>query len=70
MATANIKVETAKFDARFPNTNQTKNCYQNYLEFHRCQKHKGEDYKPCEYFKSVYQSLCPNLWVSLNLYPR
>lgn len=22
---------TAPFDARFPNTNQTRNCYQNYL---------------------------------------
>lgn len=23
--------KTAPFDARFPNTNQTRNCYQNYL---------------------------------------
>ena len=33
-------VKTAKFDARFPNTNQTKNCWQNYVDFHKCQKIK------------------------------
>merc|ERR1711862_44454 len=52
--------ETAPFDARFPNQNQTRNCYQNFLDFHRCQKVKGESHKPCLYFKRVYQSLCPN----------
>ena len=25
------KYRTAPFDARFPNVNQTRNCYQNYL---------------------------------------
>lgn len=64
MAEAEIKVETAKFDARFPNTNQTKNCYQNYVEYHRCRKHKGDDFEPCEYFQRVYRSLCPVAWVS------
>ena len=33
-------VKTSKFDARFPNTNQTKNCWQNYVDFHKCQKIK------------------------------
>jgi hypothetical protein len=33
-------IKTAKFDARFPNTNQTKNCWQNYVDFHKCQKIK------------------------------
>lgn len=56
--------KTAPFDARFPNTNQTKNCWQNYVDFHRCQKMKGEDYEPCEYFRRVYKSLCPIAWVS------
>ncbi|XP_035228899.1 cytochrome c oxidase subunit 6B1-like [Stegodyphus dumicola] len=53
---------TAPFDPRFPNTNQTKNCWQNYLDYHRCRKAKGEDYAPCEYFKRVYNSICPNAW--------
>merc|ERR1712058_207332 len=56
-------VKTAPFDARFPNQNQTRNCWQNYVDFHRCQKVKGEDYEPCDYFKRVYKSLCPNAWV-------
>ncbi|XP_077864101.1 cytochrome c oxidase subunit 6B1-like [Saccoglossus kowalevskii] len=55
--------KTAPFDARFPNQNQTKNCWQNYVDFYRCQKVKGEDYEPCTYFKKVYRSLCPNKWV-------
>eukprot|EP00731_Ephydatia_muelleri_P029407 Em0020g1051a len=58
-----IKVETAPFDPRFPNTNQTKNCWQNYVDFHKCQKIKGEDYEPCNYFKKTYKSLCPAAWV-------
>jgi len=66
MAEANteFKLETAKCDARFPNSNQTRNCWQNYLDFHRCVKAKGEDYDPCQYFKRVYKSLCPVAWVS------
>ena len=66
-ANAEFKLETAKFDARFPNTNQTRNCWQNYLDFHRCVKAKGEDYDPCQYFKRAYKSLCPVGWVSWSL---
>lgn len=57
------KLETPPFDARFPNTNQTKNCWQNYLDFHRCNKVKGEDSSVCLYFKQTYMSLCPDAWV-------
>ncbi|KAF6735141.1 Cytochrome c oxidase subunit 6B1 [Oryzias melastigma] len=56
---------TAPFDARFPNTNQTRNCYQNYLDFHRCNKalsSKGQDVTPCEWYQRVYKSLCPMSW--------
>lgn len=56
-------MQTAPFDPRFPNTNQTRYCYQSYLDYHRCKKVKGEDFKPCEYFKKAYNSLCPNAWV-------
>uniref|UniRef100_A0A4X2K2H9 Uncharacterized protein n=1 Tax=Vombatus ursinus TaxID=29139 RepID=A0A4X2K2H9_VOMUR len=27
---------------RFPNQNQTSNCWQNYLDFHRCEKAMNE----------------------------
>jgi cytochrome c oxidase subunit 6b len=64
MAESEIQIGTAKFDARFPNTNQTRNCWQNYVDFHRCVKAKGEDYQPCNHFKKVYKSLCPVAWVS------
>ncbi|KAG8197658.1 hypothetical protein JTE90_001587 [Oedothorax gibbosus] len=57
------KFWTAPFDPRFPNTNQTKNCWQNYIDYHRCRKVKGEDHAPCDYFKKVYSSLCPNSWI-------
>ena len=34
-------------DARFPNTNQTKHCWQNYVDYHKCIIAKGEDFAPC-----------------------
>ena len=32
--------QTIPYDPRFPNQNQTRNCWQNYVDFHRCQKLK------------------------------
>ncbi|MCI4374949.1 hypothetical protein PDJAM_G00012280 [Pangasius djambal] len=57
---------TAPFDARFPNQNQTRNCWQNYLDYHRCHKAleaKGVDVAPCDWYKRVYKSLCPISWI-------
>ena len=34
-------------DARFPNQNQTKHCWQNYVDYHKCINAKGEDFAPC-----------------------
>ena len=36
--------QTIPFDPRFPNQNQTRNCWQNYVDFYRCQNLKV-DYK-------------------------
>lgn len=58
-----LMVGTPGFDARFPNTNQARNCWQNYVDYFRCVDSKGEDYEPCQQFKKVYQSLCPIIWV-------
>ncbi|XP_030068179.1 cytochrome c oxidase subunit 6B1 [Microcaecilia unicolor] len=58
--------KTAPFDARFPNQNQTRNCWQNYIDFHRCNKSltaKGQDASVCIWFQRVYKSLCPIAWV-------
>ncbi|XP_038967474.1 cytochrome c oxidase subunit 6B1-like [Rattus norvegicus] len=59
--------KTAPFDSRFPNQNQTKNCWQNYLDFRHCEKAmtaKGGDVSVCEWYRRVYKSLCPVSWVS------
>ncbi|KAL8745928.1 MAG: hypothetical protein Q9190_001989 [Brigantiaea leucoxantha] len=40
------------FDARFPNQNQTKHCWQNYVDYHKCINAKGEDFKPCRQVRS------------------
>ncbi|CAH7406848.1 cytochrome c oxidase subunit 6B2 isoform X2 [Phodopus roborovskii] len=58
--------KTVPFDPRFPNQNQTRNCYQNFLDYHRCIKamnHRGKSTQPCEYYFRVYRSLCPISWV-------
>ncbi|CAL9705590.1 unnamed protein product [Knipowitschia caucasica] len=58
---------TAPFDSRFPNTNQTRNCFQNYLDFHRCNKalsEKDQDTSPCDWYQRVYKSICPSVWVN------
>ncbi|KAF2668775.1 cytochrome c oxidase subunit 6B, partial [Microthyrium microscopicum] len=50
------------FDARFPNVNQTKHCWQNYVDYHKCINAKGEDFKPCKQFYFAYHSLCHSSW--------
>uniref|UniRef100_A0AAY5JVM4 Cytochrome c oxidase subunit 6B1 n=2 Tax=Esox lucius TaxID=8010 RepID=A0AAY5JVM4_ESOLU len=66
IATKLQNYRTAPFDARFPNQNQTRNCFYNYLDYHRCQKSldaKGVDTAPCDWYKRVYKSLCPMSWI-------
>ncbi|KLO11567.1 cytochrome c oxidase, subunit VIb [Schizopora paradoxa] len=62
-AQSNYLLQTAGFDARFPNTNQTKRCFQNYVDYNRCINAKGEDFAPCKQFLKAYHSLCPNAWI-------
>ncbi|XP_053596470.1 cytochrome c oxidase subunit 6B1 isoform X2 [Microplitis demolitor] len=54
--------QSAPYDPRFPNTNQTRHCYQYYLDFHRCKKVRGEEYEACKYFKRIYTIMCPKVW--------
>ncbi|RWS15293.1 cytochrome c oxidase subunit 6B2-like isoform X1 [Dinothrombium tinctorium] len=56
------ELRAAPYDPRFPNQNQTRNCYQNYLDYHRCRKVKGEDYEPCKWFEKIYKVICPRAW--------
>ncbi|KAM7104199.1 cytochrome c oxidase subunit 6B1-like [Molossus nigricans] len=58
---------TAPLDSHFPNQKQTRNCWQNCLDFHRCEKTmtaKGGDASVCKWYRRVYESLCPISWVS------
>ncbi|KAG3287592.1 COX6B1 [Ictidomys tridecemlineatus] len=60
-------MKTAPSDSRFPNQNQTRNCWQNYVDFQGCQKAmtaKGGDVSICEWYRRVHKSLCPISWVS------
>ncbi|ORY80805.1 cytochrome c oxidase, subunit VIb [Protomyces lactucae-debilis] len=53
---------TAGYDARFPNTNQSKHCFQNYVDHHKCVNQRGKDFEPCKHFFKAYHALCPNEW--------
>lgn len=56
-------LRTVGFDARFPNQNQTKHCWQSYVDYHKCINAKGEDFEPCKVFFKTYSALCPVDWV-------
>ncbi|KAK4805419.1 hypothetical protein QYF61_006871 [Mycteria americana] len=72
------RYKTAPFDSRFPNQNQTKNCWQNYLGTAprgggghpgistavRRPCGQGADAGPCQWYYRVYKSLCPTAWVT------
>ncbi|OQD72501.1 hypothetical protein PENDEC_c021G04496 [Penicillium decumbens] len=51
-----------RFDARFPQQNQTKHCWQNYVDYYKCVGAKGEDFRPCKQFYHAFRSLCPKAW--------
>ena len=53
--------------ARFPNTNQTRHCFQNYTDYFKCITAKGEDFAPCKQFKRAYNSLCPSMCINVSL---
>ena len=59
---ATFKFETPQFDPRFPHVNQSKNCAQAYVDYHKCVNVKGEDFEPCKIFFKTFNSLCPVDW--------
>lgn len=52
-------LSTVGFDPRFPNPNQTKHCWQSYVDYYKCVNSKGEDFEPCNFFFKTFSSLCP-----------
>jgi cytochrome c oxidase subunit 6b len=57
------RYSTVPFDPRFPNVNQTKNCFIHYVDFHRCEKAKGGENPVCKQMEDVFKELCPNGWI-------
>jgi len=53
---------TSPYNPRFPNTNQSKNCWANFVDFHRCVKAKGENNEECGRFLKAANALCPTEW--------
>jgi cytochrome c oxidase subunit 6b len=45
-----------------PSEIKAKNCWQNYVDYFKCTKAKGEDFVPCQQFKRAYLALCPTKW--------
>ena len=40
-----------------------RNCWQNYVDYHRCTNLKGQDYEPCQFFYKRFKTFCPFAWV-------
>ncbi|KOC66886.1 Cytochrome c oxidase subunit 6B1 [Habropoda laboriosa] len=50
-------------DPRFQQQNQTLRCWVMYTDFYRCKHILGEETSACNWFKQVFTSICPNLWI-------
>ena len=52
-----VQLSTAPYDPRHPNTNQTRHCFQNYVNYHRCKRFmdsKGEVIQKKQLKKNVF----------------
>jgi len=58
-----ISIQTSPYDARFPGTNQARNCYTRYNEYFRCVAVSGDEDDKCKFFQRSYRSICPAEWV-------
>lgn len=57
------KLSTAPTDPRFPNINQTRACWQNYVDYLKCVRIRDEEYRPCRELRRLYTILCPSSWI-------
>ena len=55
------------FDARFPNTNQTRACWQYYVDFNKCAWAKAEEggaeNAGCKKLQRLARIMCPGSWI-------
>ena len=56
-------MKTSPFDGRFPTTNQARNCFTRYNEYHKCAKEKSPEDETCVKYAKFYRSVCPTEWV-------
>lgn len=60
-------LSTAPFDARFPNTNQTRACWQYYVDFNKCARAKegegGAEHPGCKKLHRLARIMCPGSWI-------
>ena len=56
---------TVPQDPRFPGVNQAANCWQNYVDFHKCTRlfANNPNDKRCQAFKRAYMTMCPGAWI-------
>ncbi|XP_055912040.1 uncharacterized protein LOC129946044 [Eupeodes corollae] len=59
-----IKLETVQKDPRYKSQNQTRYCYESYVDYYRCQKEHADDKDQCNSFKKAFTVMCPNDWIS------
>ena len=38
----------------------SRSCFSNYVDYHRCVNLKGDDYEPCNYYKAQFMAMCFN----------
>ena len=46
------------YDARFPQSRRERQCTVYFLDYQRCRELLGADYKPCKWFKMLYEEVC------------
>ncbi|KAK5580975.1 hypothetical protein RB653_001002 [Dictyostelium firmibasis] len=58
------QLQTAPYNPRFPQQNQTKHCWANYVDYYGCVRHYNGDNSKCQTFFNSMNSLCPAAWLS------
>uniref|UniRef100_A0A915PII1 Cytochrome c oxidase subunit n=1 Tax=Setaria digitata TaxID=48799 RepID=A0A915PII1_9BILA len=56
---------TAPYDVRYPQCKVTRQCFDYYVDYHRCITLLGAKHEPCNFFRDVYSDICPSKWIQL-----
>ncbi|KAJ4881390.1 putative cytochrome c oxidase subunit 6b-like [Raphanus sativus] len=50
-------------DELFPVTNETRHCFNRYMQYHRCLEGKGKDTNDCNSLRDYVRTMCPETLV-------